>query len=350
MSNNMGIPIAFSRTTPTATGQANSNKPVTILAGDIGGTKTNIALYRADTSGIAMLREGRYASQEYKSLTEIILAFTGQEWPDRICMAVAGPVLNGRVTLTNLSWQLDSASMAQALKVPVMFINDLEATAYGLAGLQSNELAPLHTESKAATGNMAIIAPGTGLGEAGLYFDGRCYHPFATEGGHSDFAPRNEQDIALYRFLQQQHGHVSWERVISGPGIHTIFQFLTSVQRRTISAALADELKNGDPSAVISNAAIHQQEPVCMETLDMFSRYFATEAANLVLKLKATAGCYLGGGISPKVLPVLQTGKWYQYFCNAGRMEHMLQQVPVYVILNTKTALLGSAWYGAYSM
>src|SRR5882672_2356359 len=207
----MGIPIAFNRTEPGA-----GNKSVTILAGDIGGTKTNIALYRADRQGITLLREGRYASQEYQSLTEIILAFTGQEWPDRICMAVAGPVLNGKVTLTNLSWQLDSASMGKALKVPVAFINDLEATGYGLAGLQNNELAPLHTGSSTATGNMAIIAPGTGLGEAGLYFDGQYYHPFATEGGHSDFAPRSEQDIALYRFLQQQYGHVSWERVISG--------------------------------------------------------------------------------------------------------------------------------------
>jgi len=340
----MGIPIAFKRTNP-----GNDNKPITILAGDIGGTKTNIALYRADASGITLLREGRYVSQEYTSLTEIILAFTGQEWPDRICMAVAGPVLNGRVTLTNLSWRLDSAAMSQALRVPVMFINDLEATAYGLAGLQSNELAPLHTEAGAAAGNRAIIAPGTGLGEAGLYYDGQSYHPFATEGGHSDFAPRTEQDIALYRFLQQQYGHVSWERLVSGPGIHTIFRFLTTVQRRTVSATLADELQKGDPSAVISNAAIHQQEPVCMEAIDMFSRYFATEAANLVLKLKATAGCYLGGGISPKVLPVLQTGKWYEYFCEGGRMKPMLQQVPVYVILNSKAALLGAAWYGTYN-
>jgi len=345
MNTTMGIPIAFNRTEP-----GNNNKPVTILAGDIGGTKTNIALYRADASGITLLREGHYASQEYKSLTEIILAFTGQEWPDRICMAVAGPVLNGRVTLTNLSWQLDSAAMSKALKVPVMFINDLEATGYGLAGLQSNELAPLHSGGATASGNMAIIAPGTGLGEAGLYYDGQRYHPFATEGGHSDFAPRSEQDISLYRFLQQQHGHVSWERVVSGPGIHTIFQFLTTVQQRTVSPALADELLHGDPSAVISNAAIHQQEPVCIETLDLFSRYFAAEAASLVLKLKATGGCYLGGGISPKILPVLQTGKWYEYFCDAGRLKPMLEQVPVYVILNAKTALLGAAWYGTYDV
>ncbi len=345
MNTTTGIPIAFNRTAPGA-----DSKPVTILAGDIGGTKTNIALYRANASGITLLREGRYASQQYQSLTEIILAFTGQEWPNRICMAVAGPVLNGRVTLTNLSWQLDSVSMSKALNIPVTFINDLEATGYGLAGLQSNELAPLHTTTVPAPGNMAIVAPGTGLGEAGLYFDGQRYHPFATEGGHSDFAPRSEQDIALYRFLQQQYGHVSWERVISGPGIYTIFQFLTTVMRRTVSPALAEELKKDDPSAVISNAALHQQEPVCLETLDLFSRYFAAEAASLVLKLKATAGCYLGGGISPKVLPLLQSGRWYQYFCDAGRMRPLLEQVPVYVILNAKTPLLGAAWYGAYSM
>ncbi|MGC3979223.1 MAG: glucokinase [Paludibacteraceae bacterium] len=338
------IPLAF------ASSFKKTDAPVTILAGDVGGTKTNLALYRAGADGIVLLREGRYASQEYTSLADIILQFTGTEWPGRICMAVAGPVNDGRVQLTNLSWQLDSTSMSTALKTPVVFINDLEANAYGLAGLQSNELATIHASDKKMPGNIAIVAPGTGLGEAGLYFDGKQYHPFATEGGHSDFSPRTEQDIDLFRFLQQQHGHVSWERVISGPGIHTLFSFLTTVERKQIPGWLNEQLQEGDPTPVISNAAIHQKEPVCLEAMHLFVRYLAMETASLCLKLKATGGCYLSGGIPPKILPLLQTGAWYRHFTDMGRMKNLLEQMPVYVVLNDKTALLGAAYYGAYNM
>jgi glucokinase len=309
-----------------------------------------MALFRADENGVTQLREARYVSHEYNSLTDIIVQFAGSEWPDRICVAVAGPVLHGKVKLTNLTWQLDSNAMSAALKLPVAFLNDLEATAYGLAGIQSNELVALHTTTTNAEGNIALISAGTGLGEAGLYWDGRSYHPFAAEGGHSDFAVRTEQDIELYRFLQQQFGHVSWERVVSGPGIHTIFNFLTTVQRKTVPAWLTEQLKEDDPSAVISNAALHQNEAVCMETLQLFSRYLATEAASLVLKLKATGGCYLGGGIAPKVLPVLQPGEWLKHFTDAGRMKPLLEQVPAYVILNQKLPLSGAAYYGAFSI
>ncbi|MEO6313803.1 MAG: glucokinase [Chitinophagaceae bacterium] len=338
------LPLAFSRSLDKTA------PPITILAADVGGTKTNIALYRVSAEGVTMLREGKYASQQYTSLTDIIVQFTGQEWPDRICVAVAGPVTGGNVQLTNLSWQLDSKAMSTALKVPVVFINDLEANSYGLAGLQTNELAAIHTSNAKPSGNIAIIAPGTGLGEAGLYYDGKQYRPFATEGGHSDFSPRTEQDIDLFRYLQQHFGHVSWERVLSGPGIHTIFTFLTTVERKKIPDWLAEQLQDGDPSPVISNAAIHQREPVCLETMQLFVRYLAMEAASLCLKLKATGGCYLGGGIPPKILPLLQTGEWYKHFLDMGRMKNLLAEIPVYVVLNDKTALLGAAYYGAFNM
>jgi glucokinase len=337
------IPLAF-------TSSLKKDTSLTILAGDVGGTKTNIALYRVNAEGVSMLREGRYASQEYTSLADIIVQFTGSEWPDRICMAVAGPVVDGKVQLTNLSWQLDSKAMTTALKTPVVFINDLEANAYGLAGLQRTDLAAIHTSDNKPGGNIAIVAPGTGLGEAGLYYDGKKYHPFATEGGHSDFSPRTEQDIDLFRFLQQQHGHVSWERVLSGPGIYAIFTFLTTVQRKQIPGWLTEQLQNGDPTPVISNAALHQQEPVCLEVLQLFVRYLAMEAASLCLKLKSTGGCYLSGGIPPKILPLLQTGEWYKHFIDMGRMKNLLEEMPVYVVLNDKTALLGAAYYGAYNM
>jgi glucokinase len=345
MPNKPLIPLAFSKAA------SEIKKPVTILAGDVGGTKTNIALYRADEKGITLLREGKYVSQEYQSLLEIIVQFTGTEWPGRICMAVAGPVLNGKVHLTNLLWELDSTAMSTALKVPIHFINDLEATGYGMAGLQSNQLAPLHINDTSAKGNIAIVAAGTGLGEAGLYYDGKQYRIFATEGGHSDFSVRTEQDVDLWRFLQQQYGHhVSVERVLSGPGIHAIFQFLTTVERKFVPTALLEQMKEQDPAAVISNAALHQQEAVCLETLHLFVRYLAMEAASMVLKLKATGGCYLAGGIAPKILPLLQTGEWYKHFIDAGRMQPLLETVPVYVVLNEKIPLLGAAYYGAYNM
>ncbi len=328
----------------------NSDKPVAILAGDVGGTKTNMAMYRADGDTITMLREAKYASHEYTSLTEIIVHFTGQEWPDRICMAVAGPVLHGKVSLTNLLWQLDSNAMSTALKVPIVFLNDLEANAFGLAGLHGNELAIIHNTNTITEGNIAIVAAGTGLGEAGLFYDGERYHPFAAEGGHCGFAPQNETDVALWRFLKQQHGHVSWERILSGPGIYAIFQFLTTVERRPVPSWLQQQLLEDDPAAVISIAALHRDEPVCKETMQLFTRYLAMESANMVLKLKATGGCYLSGGIAPKVLPFLQTGDWYNNFIDAGRMKPLLEKVPVYVILNSKAPLIGAAYYGAYSM
>ena len=176
-----------------------------------------------------MLKEGRYVSKEFKSITEIIEAFSAELKPSSICIAVAGPVLDGKVKFTNLPWELDSEELEKELGIPVAFINDLESAAYGLAALKENELVTLYEGEKDAIGNMAILAPGTGLGEAGLYFDGRNYQPFATEGGHCDFAPRSEEDIELYRYLHLRHDHVSWERVLSGAGIFTLWQFLTEV-------------------------------------------------------------------------------------------------------------------------
>jgi glucokinase len=333
-----------------------SEDPATILAGDTGGTKTNMALYRSDANGLTELKEKKYASKDYHSLTDIIKDFCGTDKPDRICAAIAGPVIHGKSTLTNLSWQLDSETMSRDLKTPVRFINDLEATAYGLSGLQKEELSTLSEGhgvppgNTVAEGNLAIIAPGTGLGEAGLFWDGSCYHPFATEGGHSDFGPRGEEDIALYRYLQQQFGHVSWERVVSGMGIKSIYHFLTEVRKETMPAWLAERMQQEDPAAVISEAALKREDPVCREAMELFSRFLATEAASLVLKLKATGGLFIGGGIPPKILSLLQEGEWLKNFVSDGRMQQLLEEVPVYVVLNDKMALMGAAHYGSYNM
>ena len=324
--------------------------PATILAADIGGTKVNIATYRLDGNGLEMLNQKRYASKDYPSLTDIIHDFSGGKLPDRICAAVAGPVINGKSKLTNLTWQLDSAVMSKAMKVPVCFINDLEATAFGFAGLEKDELATLAKGEAGAKGNIAIIAPGTGLGEAGLYWDGQRYHPFATEGGHTDFGPRTDIDIEIFRYLQQQFGHVSWERVVSGMGIKNIYRFLTEKRREAVPEWLAERMKNGDPAAVISECALKHEDLVCGETMDLFVRYLATEASCLVLKLMATGGLYLAGGIPPKILPLLQNDSWEKNFDNNGRMHQLSEKVPVSVVLNDKMALMGAAYFGAYNM
>ena len=323
---------------------------VTILAADIGGTKTNIALYQSGSDGLTITREQRYVSADHPSLTDIIHDFCGNTLPDRISAAVAGPVIDGKSRLTNLPWVLDSKAMSQDLQIPVCFINDLEATAYGLAGLKEEDQTSLATGDPNAKGNMAILAPGTGLGEAGLYWDGQHYHPFATEGGHSDFAPRTAQDVELFYYLQKQFGHVSWERVVSGMGIKNIFHFLTESEQEQIPEWLSARFPDADPAAVISQAAMRHEDPVCTETMDLFVRYMATEAASLVLKLMATGGLYLAGGIPPKILPLLQSDNWSKNFDNNGRMHDLSDRVPIHVVLNDKMALQGAAYYGAFNM
>jgi glucokinase len=338
------VPIAFKNQLTKA------QEPVILLAADIGGTKTNIARCHAGSDGVAIMEEKRYLSKDYPSLTAIIHDFGKDKIPGRISAAVAGPVVDGRSKLTNLPWVLDSAVMATELGVAVSFINDLEATAYGLAGIEKEELATLAPGDPAAKGNMAIIAPGTGLGEAGLYWDGERYHPFATEGGHTDFSPRTAKDVELLYALQQQFGHVSWERLVSGMGIKNIFHCLASKHRGPIPEWLSQRMEDEDPAAVISQAALRHEDLLCAETMELFVRYLATEASCLVLKLMATGGLFLAGGIPPKILPLLQTPNWTRNFDNNGRMHDLSDRIPVHVVLNDNMALMGAAYYGAYNM
>lgn len=338
------VPIAFKK--EITKGQ----KAIPILAADVGGTKTNIALYNADHNGLTVLGQKRYVSKDYPSLSTIIHDFSAGQLPERVCAAIAGPVVNGKSKLTNLPWVLDSAAMTADMGVPVCFINDLEATAYGLAGLGRDELATLAAGDPAAKGNIAIIAPGTGLGEAGLFWDGMRYHPFATEGGHSDFAPRTVLDVELLYALQQEFGHVSWERLVSGMGIRNIFHCLVSRRKEQIPEWLAERMRDEDPAAVISESALRHDDLLCAETMELFVRYLATEASSLVLKLMATGGLFLAGGIPPKILPLLQTDGWTKNFDNNGRMHDLSDRIPVHVVLNDKMALQGAAYFGAFNM
>ena len=338
----MLVPVAFKNFDP--------DKKITVLAGDLGGTKINIALYQPGENDFTILRQQSFHSKDYSSLTEVINQFTGKdEIPGAICFAVAGPVINGNVKLTNLSWQLDSNAISEELGKKLVFINDLEANGYGLAGLKKGELYNLSEGEPAQGGNMAILAPGTGLGEAGLYWDGKNYFPFATEGGHTALASRSALDFELYNWLSKQFKYVCYEHVLSGPGIHNIFRFLTEEKKNPIPAWLDEELKTEDPSAAISENAINGKSDVCIQTMNLFFQYLATEASNLVLKYKATGGLFIGGGIPPKNLSLIDREKWRQLFFESDRMETLLRQAPVNIILNEKIPMLGAAYYASYN-
>ena len=328
------------------------NKQVTgkntlVLAGDIGATKTNLALFKVEGDNVASLQEAQYKSQEYKNIIELTDTFIKNiPLPDSICFGVAGPVLNGHAKLSNIMWEIDSNELSMHFGVKnIQLINDLEATAYGLAMLDEKDVTVIHKGNDDTVGNVAVIAPGTGLGEAGLFWDGNYYYPFATEGGHSDFAPRNEFDFEFYNFLKKKFGHVSWERLVCGPGIVNIYDFLRDEKKREEPGWLKEKFKDGDVSAVISRHVIQSQ--ICKETMQLFIRYLAYESANLVLKLKATGGLFIGGGIAPQIVSLFEDNLFYSSFCQSGRLNYLLERLPVKIILNTKTALLGAAYYGS---
>lgn len=333
----------FSYAKHTNTGAAGRK----ILAGDVGATKTNLGLFE-QAEQLQQVKEATFPTKDFPHINDMLKAFLGGTLPDSLCLGVAGPVENGKASMTNVEMEIDTYAIASAFNhAPVHIINDLEATGYGIAGLKENEIKVLKAGIQ-NNGNQAIIAPGTGLGEAGLYWDDVQHHPFATEGGHCDFFPRIEMDIQLLSYLQAQYGHVSWERVLSGPGIYNIYRFLVEVQKMEEPDWLAQKISAHDPAAVISEVAATNSAPVCTETIALFFRYLAQEAASLVLKVKATGGIYIGGGIVPKIEQLLETGSFIQQFCDVGRMKNLMQQVPVKLILNNKTALLGAARFAAF--
>jgi glucokinase len=340
------IPLHFSRI------RKFKKEKIEILAGDIGGTKTNLALYEAFEGALQIKAEATYASSSFSSCIQILKKMKSEHPdlnPERICLGVAGPVLNGKVELTNLDWNLNASEILRETQVSeVALINDLEATAYGLAALDENDFITIHQGEVEYPGNLAIIAPGTGLGEGGLYWDGSSYHPFATEGGHTDFGARTREDVELLEFLTGKYGIVSWEKVIAGPAIADIYEFLRAKASAMEPAWLTEELEKGDRSALISNLAIDEKDPICMQTMLVFVRYLARQSSNLVLTMKATGGLYLGGGIPPKIAPLLLQPSYYHNFLDADRMQHLLKKVPLKIIRNSKAAMIGAALYGAY--
>ena len=317
-----------------------------VLAGDIGGTKTSLAIFEVDGTKLDMLTLEKYPSQQYGTLDEIVRQFveTQSLQCDWASFGIAGPVRNGRAETTNLPWMIDAQRLTDDIGFrKVWLMNDLEANAWGISALEEKDFCVLCEGKPDPNGNASIISAGTGLGQAGLYWNGSEHRPFASEGGHSDFAPHSDLEIALLQYLKQRHPHVSWERVVSGMGLVNIYEFLRDHRGTETPAWLAEEMNAGDKAAAISKAANNKNCPICAETLELFIHLYGVEAGNQALKIMSTAGVYLGGGIAPKNLNLFREGTFLKSFRAKGRMESLMHDIPVKVILNDLTALYGPA-------
>jgi len=322
-----------------------------ILGGDVGGTKCNLALFDERTVAMAPGTARRFPSSGYGRFEDVVGEFARTvAGPSgaRITAAgfgVAGPVQSGVCVATNLPWVVDSHSVAAMLGLPrVALVNDVEANAYGIGALGPADFEILQPGVPEAGRMQAVIAAGTGLGEAGLFWDGQSHRPFSSEGGHADLASRNELEDELVIFLRRRFGgHVSWERVLSGPGIRNVFDFLRETGRGTVEPWLQKEIEKGDSAAAFSRAALEGTSPICVQTLDLFVSLYGSEAGNLTLRLMATGGLFVGGGIAPKILPKMRGPVFMEAFLSKGRLRPVLERVPVRVILNDNTALFGAA-------
>jgi glucokinase len=322
-----------------------------LLAGDIGGTSTRLGLFEVVGGRPRVVVRERYGSSEHPGLDAIVRLFRQAHGQAIVgaCFGVAGPVVGGQhVATPNLAWDVDATVIARELDQPqVGLINDLEANAHGIFTLEDKDFAVLNAGAVGA-GNIAVISAGTGLGEAGMYWDGAQHHPFAGEGGHCDYAPHADLEVDLLRYLQAKFGaHVSWERVLSGPGLASIYAFLRDTGRGTEPDWLAEAIRTGDGPAVISRAALEGKSELCVKALDIFVAAYGDEASNLALKLMATGGVYLGGGIAPRIVDKLKGPAFMEAFTAKGRLGPLLATIPVRVIMNDETALLGAARYAA---
>jgi glucokinase len=331
---------------------------VRVLAGDIGGTKSNLGLFEMADGHLRHVRSAKYRSAEFPGLTAVIEAFLaeGKVEIDAACFGIPGPVIGNRASTTNLPWLVDGAQLAAGVGIPVVaLINDLVATAEGLPLLEEDEVAVLQAGAPQGDGNRALIAAGTGLGMALIPRVGERWVPVPSEGGHMDFAPRTEEEIGLLRHLRERFGRVSAERVVSGMGLYNIYQYLRDVVRMPESPPVREAMREAigrgeDPARIIGESAMMVGEDrcgLCARALEMFVASYGATAGNLALLSTATGGVWLGGGIAPKILPRLSDGLFLQTFTAKGRFVPFLEKVPVRVVLNDRAALLGAARHAA---
>ena len=323
-----------------------------VLAGDIGGTKTHLALFSTQGDKLRSESLRTFPSKSYSGLLPVLQEFLGAQKVkiEAACFGIAGPIIDAKVKTPNLPWVIDAAELRRALELEsVTLLNDLEAGAYGIFTLTDTEFYSLNQGTQRQSGNKALIAAGTGLGQAILHDDGRHFHPLASEGGHADFAPRDELEIELLRYLIDRFGHVSYERVVSGPGLHNIYRFFKEKRGMVEPKSLAEQFAAGDdPGAVISQAALANEAEICVHSLALFVSLYGAEAGNLALRAKSVRGLYVGGGIAPKILAKLKDGSFMRAFVDKGRYTDFLAAVPVQVVLNDQAALRGAAYYAAY--
>jgi glucokinase len=317
---------------------------VTVLVGDVGGTKVTLSLYESGGSA-RPVRAETFASQDFDSLEAVVAAFAPGAIT-RACFAVAGPVHNGISRITNLPWNLAAGALGAALHTPdVTLINDLQATAYGVLFVEASRFAVLHGAPPPEPATIAVIAPGTGLGEARLYWDGAGYHALPSEGGHADFAPESDREIQLLRRLREQHGHVSYERVLSGDGIGAIYSFLRD-RGEAEPPWVTRRLAEGDRNAAISALALTGDDSCCVEALDLFCAVLGAEAGNLALRGLATGGVVIAGGILPHIIPVLTRGLVAR-FLDKGRFSAWIEQISLRVVLDPRAPLYGALHWRA---
>jgi glucokinase len=320
-----------------------------ILAGEIGATRVRLAAFETEGSRLQSVVEKNYASQEHAGLAELLADFIKTEGigVHSACFGAAGPVRNGRSKISNLTWIIDSRELAKQLKLnTVGLINDLEAYAYGVDALESKDFVTLSEGSEDAEGNRAVISAKTGLGMAGLYWDGFRHHPFACEGGHADFAPRGELQMELLAYLQKKYGRISCERILSGPGIKNIYEFLRDSRRAEEPDWLREQLNAApDPPALISKTALEGKAAICDQALSIFVEVFGAQTGNCALNFMSTGGIFIGGSIAAKILPKMKDPVFMQSFLDKGRMEALLKDVPVKIVLNDDAGIMGAARY-----
>jgi glucokinase len=320
-----------------------------ILAGEIGATKTRLAAFESEGNKLTTVVEKVYLSQQESSLPNVITNFVKTEGipVHSACFGVAGPVRGKTSKISNLAWVINADELARLLKLKsVGLINDLEAYAYGIDGLESKDFVTLSEGAEDATGNRAVISARTGLGVAGLYWDGFRHHPFACEGGHSSFAPGNALEIELLQYLHAKHGRVSCERVLSGPGIRSIFEFLRDTSKEQEPGWLKDQLASApDVPALISKLALERKAAICEKTLSIFVGVYGSQTGDCALTFMSTGGIFVGGSIAAKILPLMQAPNFMQSFLAKGRMESLLKDVPVKIVLNDNSGMLGAARY-----
>lgn len=318
------------------------------LAGDVGGTKTLLAIFEEKNGTFVKKREERFVSGKFKDLDSIVELFLGKD-PQKIDCAtfgIAGPVANGECVATNLPWDVKAKTIQERFCLGQVFLlNDLEANAYGIKMLSENDLYCLNRGEKVEGANQALISAGTGLGEAPIFFTNGEYVPSRSEGGHSDFAPRSDIEIELLKYLMRSYSHVSYERVLSGSGLVNIFRFLVDCHYEVVAKETEEALKKEDPAKVISQKGLSGECLACKSALMMFCSIYGAEAGNLALKIMALNGVYIGGGIAPKILSCLKEGEFLKAFSDKGRFSSLLKNIPIYIILEQETALLGSLYY-----